>query len=181
MTQLYFPEPCVTRLSVCLSVSHTCIFFITREAKHCLPLYDSLPSCPLHSPSSTPTSWSGAHTRARLCCGTTGATRGRPCRGLPCPRQHIRYSETSNACGRRFAFHPSRRLHLFSPSVFAAPSLLCERGGHPERQQPDQHLHRWQDVLLEPGHALSATGHLNGRDELVNLDQWHSHKYELLH
>ena len=39
-----------------------------------------------------------------------------------------------------------------------APSVLCERGGHPERPQPDQHLHGWEDVFLEPGHALSAPG-----------------------
>lgn len=42
--------------------------------------------------------------------------------------------------------------------VFAAPGLLRERGRHPERQQPHQHLHGWQDVLLEPGHAFSAAG-----------------------
>lgn len=57
---------------------------------------------------------------------------------------------------------------LLTPLVSAAPGLLRECGGNPERQQPDQHLHRWQDVLLESGHALSAAGHLNHRDELVN-------------
>lgn len=40
----------------------------------------------------------------------------------------------------------------------AAPSILCERGGHPERQQPDHRVYRRQDVLLESGHALPAAG-----------------------
>lgn len=39
-----------------------------------------------------------------------------------------------------------------------APGLLRECGGHPERQQPHQHLHRRQDVLLESGHAVPAAG-----------------------
>ena len=34
--------------------------------------------------------------------------------------------------------------------VYAAPCVLRERGGHTERSQPDQRVHRWQDVLMEP-------------------------------
>lgn len=43
----------------------------------------------------------------------------------------------------------------------SASSLLCERGRNPKRKQPDQYFHWWQNVLLEPGHALPATGTLN--------------------
>lgn len=60
-------------------------------------LSDSLLSCRLHSPSSTPTLWSGEHTRARSYCGTTEATRGRLCRGLPCRRRRIRCGASRQA------------------------------------------------------------------------------------
>lgn len=98
--------------------------------------FDSLPSCRRRSPSSTLTLWWGAHTRGRSCCGTTGATRGPLCRGLPCQQQHIRYNEhlTRWDCASftftRVKFHPWRCL-------FSAPSLLCECRRHPERPQPD--------------------------------------------
>jgi len=42
--------------------------------------------------------------------------------------------------------------------VCAAPSVLRERGRHTECQQPDHCVDRRQDVLLEPGHAVPATG-----------------------
>lgn len=42
--------------------------------------------------------------------------------------------------------------------VCPAPSVLRECGRHTERQQPDHRVHRWQDVLLESGHALPASG-----------------------
>lgn len=56
----------------------------------------------------------------------------------------------------------SVQLHLhFTVVVFAAPGVLCKCSRHPERQQPDQHFHGWQDVLLESGYALSATGSIS--------------------
>lgn len=46
--------------------------------------------------------------------------------------------------------------------VCVAPSVLRERGWHPERQQPDHCVYRRQDVLLESGHAFPATGKQHG-------------------
>lgn len=46
-------------------------------------------------------------------------------------------------------------LYLF---VCVAPSVLRERGRHPERQQPDHCVYGRQDVLLESGHAFPAAG-----------------------
>lgn len=42
--------------------------------------------------------------------------------------------------------------------VCVAPSVLRQRGWHPERQQPDHCVYRRQDVLLESRHALPAAG-----------------------
>lgn len=42
--------------------------------------------------------------------------------------------------------------------VCVAPSVLRECGRHPERQQLDHCVNRRQDVLLESGHALPASG-----------------------
>lgn len=39
-----------------------------------------------------------------------------------------------------------------------ASSVLCKCGGNPECQQLDHSVHRWPDVLLEPGYALPTTG-----------------------
>lgn len=71
-------------------------FFIAGKAKHCLSIfvshYDSLLLCQPRLPSSTPTLWLGEHTQGRSYYGTTEATKERLSRGLPCQRQHIRYS-----------------------------------------------------------------------------------------
>lgn len=39
-----------------------------------------------------------------------------------------------------------------------APCVLRKCGRHPERQQPDHRVHRWQDVLVEFGYAVTASG-----------------------
>lgn len=44
------------------------------------------------------------------------------------------------------------------PASSPASGLLRQCGRHTERPQLDQHLHWWQDVLLESGHALTASG-----------------------
>lgn len=51
--------------------------------------------------------------------------------------------------------------------VCLAPSVLRECGRHTERQQPDHRVHRRQDVLLESGHALPASGTQNSYRTLV--------------
>lgn len=53
---------------------------------------------------------------------------------------------------------PDLFLCLCVLSVFVASSILRECGRHPERQQPDHCVYRWQDVLLESGHAFPAAG-----------------------
>lgn len=74
-------------------------------------------------------------------------------------------SRRSAACLRVFITAPP------SPSLLhAAPRLLRERGGNTERQQPDQHLHRREDVLLEPGHAFSAAGSVPPGREAASLE-----------
>lgn len=42
--------------------------------------------------------------------------------------------------------------------VFSAPCVLCQCCRDPECSQPHHCLYRWQNVFLEPGHALDPTG-----------------------
>lgn len=71
-----------------------------------------------------------------------------------------------------------------------ASSVLCKCGGNPECQQLDHSVHRWPDVLLEPGYALPATGEYCYRTSFHSFPQpkpfcsrlWiDKHIYELLH
>lgn len=93
-------------------------------------------SCLQRLPSFTRTSWSEERTRGRLCCGTTGATRGRPCRGRRCRPPPTRYrrngADLPGLSLWRFELRPFKNQLL--PRLPAAPGLLRERRGHPERQ-----------------------------------------------
>lgn len=54
-------------------------------------------------------------------------------------------------CNRSSPFH-------LSVCFCLAPCVLRECGRHPKRQQPDHSVYGRQDVLLESGHALPASG-----------------------
>lgn len=43
-------------------------------------------------------------------------------------------------------------------NVFSASRVLCECSWNAERAQSHYRLYGWQNVLLEPGHALNSTG-----------------------
>lgn len=57
-------------------------------------------------------------------------------------------------CGH-FLLQQPLILHV---DVFTASCVLCQCCWDPERSQPHHCLYRWQNVFLEPGHALHPTG-----------------------
>lgn len=115
-----------TWLQTCLQDLSLYVMYviIIRETKHCIslsplfPLSDSLLLCRLLLPSSTLTLWWGAHTRGRLSCGTTGATRGPRCRGLPCLQQHIRYrKQLSEIRVTLHSIYIQQKIKILPPSL----------------------------------------------------------------
>lgn len=64
-----------------------------------------------------------------------------------------------------------RNLNLCMFFNNVASSVLCKCGGNPERQQLDHSVHRWPDVLLEPGYALPTTGKYCFRAILLRFHQ----------
>lgn len=58
----------------------------------------------------------------------------------------------------RCGHFPLQQPLILHVDVFTASCVLCQCCWDPERSQPHHCLYRWQNVFLEPGHALHPTG-----------------------
>lgn len=58
----------------------------------------------------------------------------------------------------RCGHFPLQQPLILHVDVFTASCVLCQCCWDPERSQPHHCLYGWQNVFLEPGHALHPTG-----------------------